>query len=358
MHLTIRQRKGRGYFMQDLQVFKELLNSPKKIVIVTHHKPDADALGSSLGLWGFLKKKSHQVTVISPSDYPNFLNWMAGNDQVVIFTEGDRKKCQQLVQEAEMIFCLDFSSLHRINELGEMIGKSKAVKVLMDHHLDPEDFAQFNFWSTKAAATAELVYEMIENLEEEHLIDSGMAEALYAGIMTDTGSFKHSNTTQNVHRITAALMDRGADTHKVATLIYDSNTEDRIRFTGFALSERLVVLKEFHTAYMAISRSDLERFNSKTGDTEGLVNYALSIKGIVLAAVIIDRGEMIKISFRSTGDFPANELAQKYFQGGGHLNAAGGKSHLSLDDTVRKFVNLLPTYKSKLNSYKKINADV
>ena len=249
-----------------------------------------------------------------------------------------------------MIFCLDFSNLHRINELGEHIAQSEAKKVLIDHHLDPEDFATFKIWSVEAAATAELIYELIAELGETKLIDQDIAEALYAGIMTDTGSFQHSNTTQNVHRITASLIELGADTHKVARLIYDSNSLDRLRFIGFALSQRLEVLEEFNVALFAISKEDLSRFSSKTGDTEGLVNYALSMHGIVLAALIIDRGELIKISFRSVGDFPANELAQKYFDGGGHRNAAGGRSKLSLEKTVSKFKNLLPSYKSKLTT--------
>ena len=267
--------------MQDFQAFKELLNSPKNIVIVTHHKPDADALGSSLGLAGYLKKKHHEVKVITPTDYPQFLFWMSGNDDVIIYNEGNQLKSQQLVNQADLIFCLDFSSLHRINELGELVREADAIKVLIDHHLDPEDFAQYKFWSTKAAATAELVYQLIVDLGDGIMIDQDIAEALYAGIMTDTGSFRHSNTTQNVHQVSAHLIALGADTHKVSKLIYDSNSIDRVKFTGFAISERLVVLEEYNTAYMAISEEDLKRFNSKTGDTEGLVNYALSIQGIV-----------------------------------------------------------------------------
>jgi len=344
--------------MQDLQAFKELLDSPKNIVIVTHHKPDADALGSSLGLAGYLNKKRHHVQVITPTDYPKFLFWMAGNDEVMVYNEGRQKEARQLVKDADLIFCLDFSSLHRINELGDHVRASEAIKVLIDHHLDPEDFAQFKSWSTQAAATAELVYQLIVDLGDKDLIDAEIAEALYAGIMTDTGSFRHSNTTQNVHQVTADLIALGANTHKVSKLIYDSNSMDRVKFTGFAISERLVVLEEYNTAYMAISEQDLQRFNSKTGDTEGLVNYALSIKGIVLAALIIDRGEVIKISFRSVGSFPANQLAQENFEGGGHLNAAGGKSHLTLQETVEKFVKLLPTYQKQLTSQSKEKANV
>ena len=195
--------------MQDFQAFKELLNSPKNIIIVTHHKPDADALGSSLGLSGFLKKKGHQVTVVTPSDYPSFLHWMKGNDQVMIYESVKKSQVDQLIDAAEIIFCLDFSSLHRINELGEKVRKASAKKVLIDHHLDPEHFADFQYWKVEAAATAELIYEVIEALGERHLIDQPIAEALYAGIMTDTGSFRHSNTSKNVHQVTANLIDLG-----------------------------------------------------------------------------------------------------------------------------------------------------
>ncbi len=336
--------------MQDFQAFKELLHSPGKIILVTHHKPDADALGSCLGLSGVLEKMGHEVQVITPSDYPEFLHWMKGNGQVMVYQPSKHQQIKQLVNAADVIFCLDFSSLHRINELGILVGNSGATKVLIDHHQDPEDFADFKFWSTDAAATAELVFQLIEALGEIDLIDPDIAEALYAGIMTDTGSFRHSNTTQLVHEITARLIGLGADTNKVARLIYDSNTIERLRFLGFALNQRLQVLDEYNTALFAISKNDLASFNSKTGDTEGLVNYALSIKGVILAALIIDRGELIKLSFRSIGDFSVNQLAQNHFEGGGHRNAAGGKSTLSLDETVEKFIGILPKYKTKLSS--------
>lgn len=335
--------------MPKMQAFKALLDTPKEIVITTHQNPDADALGSSLGLAGFLKKKGHKVTVITPTDYPDFLKWMKGNEEVIVFNANNEAKSAKLVENADMIFCLDFSSLKRINELGELVRAAKGKKVLIDHHLDPEDFADFKFWSTKAAATAELVYDLIFKLGYRELVDKDIAESLYAGIMTDTGSFKHSNTTAAVHKITAELIQRGADTSKVAKLIYDTNSIERIKFIGFALSERLHILPKYKTAYFSISLEDLDKFKSKTGDTEGLVNYALSIKGIVMSAVIIENEELIKLSFRSIGEFPVNEIAREYFEGGGHKNAAGGKSMLSLDDTIKKLLSILPLYKEKLN---------
>ena len=335
--------------MQNLQAFKNLLSSPKNIVITTHHKPDADALGSSLGLYGYLVQKGHKVTVISPTDYPKFLSWMGGNDEVIVFNDGNEKKSEQLVNTADVIFCLDFSSLHRINELGELVRDSKSSKVLIDHHLEPEAFADYELWSIRAAATAELVHQLICDLGDGELINKEIAECLYAGIMTDTGNFKHPNTTKNVFMVCADLIDKGADTAKVAKYIYDTNSIDRVKFLGYALNEKLKILPEYKTAYFAITADELRRFNSKTGDTEGLVNYALSIQGIRFAAVIIDRTEAVKISFRSVGDFSVNEFARANFEGGGHKNASGGISYVSIDATVEKFERLLDEYKEKLN---------
>ena len=344
--------------MQKIQAFKKLLSSSKKIVITTHQKPDADALGSSLGLAGILEKMGHQTTVIAPTDYPSFLNWMQGNDDVIVFTQEKEQEINEIIQDAEVVFCLDFSSLHRINQLGALIEKSSAVKVLIDHHLDPDDFADYVCWDVKAAATAELIFKLFDQLDLIHLVDEGIGEALYAGIMTDTGSFKHSNTTKSVHMVTARLIEMGVDTAKVARLIYDDNSLNRLRFVGFALNQRLKLMKEYRTAYFAITAADLEKFHSQTGDTEGLVNYALSLRGVVFAAIIIDRGELVKLSLRSVGDFAVNDLANQYFEGGGHKNAAGGKSNLSLEETVAKFEALLPQYKEQLNAkIQKINAD-
>lgn len=337
--------------MQQFEAFKEKINSPQKIVITTHPKPDADALGSSLGLGMYLQKKGHQVDVVSPTDFPNFLSWMKGADKVWKFDEEKQKTAIiDLVQGADMIFCLDFSNISRLDDLGEVFKSARASKVLIDHHLEPEKFADFEYWSTEAAATCELVYELIEKLGDKEYIDKDMADCLYAGIMTDTGSFRHPNTTKNVHQITAELIDLGVDTSKVGKLVYDSNSLNRLKFIGFALSERLEVLPDYHVAYFCISKEDQDRFASRTGDTEGLVNYALSIEGITLAAILIEKDDMVKMSFRSVNDFPANELAKLHFEGGGHKNAAGGKSSLSLEATLAKLKGLLPTYKELLEA--------
>lgn len=340
--------------MQDLSALKHALTSPKKVVITTHPKPDADALGSSLGLAAYLKKKGHDVAVITPTDYPGFLHWMYGNGDVIVFNEGNEEISATLVAEADLIFCLDFSALGRIFELGALIAAATADKVLIDHHLEPENFARYNFWSTSAASTAELVYQLIVDLGDRNLIDKQISEALYAGIMTDTGSFKHPGTTEKTHEVVADLIRLGTDVHRVSKLVYDNNSIERLRFLGYALSEKLQFLPEYNTAYIAISAQELERFKSRTGDTEGLVNYALSIEGVVLAALMTERPEAVKISFRSIGDFSVNTFAREHFEGGGHKNAAGGKSDLSLEETVQKFLKLLPENKELLQEKKLI----
>lgn len=334
--------------MKNLSAFKQFMSQPRRVVIVTHHKPDADALGSSLGLFGYLKNCGHAVQVITPSDYPIFLHWMPGNDSVLIDDEKNRQAIARCFESVEIIFCLDFSSLNRINNLGDTVRKSTAKKVLIDHHLEPEHFADFEQWDARAASTAGLVYELIIELGDRNKIDAAIADCLYAGLMTDTGGFRHNNTRREEFMIASDLVSLGANPTKVSKLIYDTNTLDRLRLMGFVLSEKLIVLPEFNTAYMTLSQQELKRFGSQTGDTEGFVNYGLSIKGIRLSVMIYQRNDEIKLSFRSLGNFSVNELARKHFEGGGHKNAAGGQSKLSLEATTQKFLDLLPEYKQQL----------
>ncbi|MCK6616483.1 MAG: bifunctional oligoribonuclease/PAP phosphatase NrnA [Cyclobacteriaceae bacterium] len=334
--------------MKNLSVFKQFMSQPRRVVIVTHYKPDADALGSSLGLWGYLVNCGHTAQVITPSDYPAFLHWMPGHDKVLIDGIMSKQAIAGYFENADIIFCLDFSSLSRINNLGDVVRKSPAKKVLIDHHLEPEHFADFEQWDSKAASTAGLVYELIIELGHREKITPAIADCLYAGLMTDTGGFRHNNTRREEFMIASDLVSLGANPTKVSKLIYDTNTLDRLRLMGFVLSEKLIVLPEFNTAYMTLSQQELKRFGSQTGDTEGFVNYGLSIKGIRLSVMIYERSDEIKLSFRSLGNFSVNELARKYFDGGGHKNAAGGSSKLSLQATTQKFLDLLPEYKPQL----------
>lgn len=334
--------------MQNIQAFKDFMNQPRNVVIVTHHKPDADALGSSLGLSGYLKKKGHQVQVITPSDYPEFLHWMPGNNEVIAYEKNKEKQIAEIIAKAEMIFCLDFSALNRIQDLTELVGKSGAVKTMIDHHLEPEDFARFVQWDGQAASTAGLVYDLIEELGDKDKIDANIADCLYAGLMTDTGGFRHSNTRHEEFLIASELVRMGASPTKVSKLIYDTNSLERLRLMGYVLSEKLKVLPEYRTVYMTLSSDELKRFGSQTGDTEGFVNYGLSIKGIKLSVLIYERKDSIKLSLRSLGNFSVNEMARKYFEGGGHRNASGGTSKLPLDQTLKKFLEILPEYKDQL----------
>ncbi len=334
-----------SYRMDNFEGFKRLIDLPKKITITTHSNPDADALGSSLALYHFLHHASHDVTVITPNDYPQFLEWMPGNGEVKVFDSEDRELCEEIVASSEVIFCLDFSGLRRIKKMEDSVRNSSAAKVLIDHHLDPEDFADYVLWDTKAAATAELIFDLIEMLGKKSEITPAMADLIYAGILTDTGSFKHPSTTSKVHRIVAELIEMGANVNKVNRNIYDTNSVDRLRFMGYAFLKKLVVKSDLGVAYFIISKDDFSQFQLKSGDTEGLVNYALSIAGIVMATIIIEREDEIKLSFRSVGDFVVNTFASEHFEGGGHKNASGGSSSTSLEQTVEKFESLIPSYK-------------
>lgn len=332
----------------NLAQLKETLNQAQKIVITTHHKPDGDAMGSSLGLYSYLIQKGHEVHVITPSDYPIFLHWLPNNSEVLIYTEQEEKS-KTLIAEADLIFCLDFNSLSRINEMGELVGASAAKKIMIDHHLEPDGFEDFRHWDVRACSTAQLVYDFIVNqMEEPQLLNKDVANALYTGIMTDSGSFKYPTTTAEVHLIVAELIKNGAENSKIHQLVYDNSTENRLRFLGHCLTNRMEVFREFNAALITVNKTDLEQFKVSTGDTEGLVNYALSIVGIRLAALIIERPDRVKLSLRSTGDFPANEICKKYFNGGGHRNAAGGASDEPLETVVQEFKNLLPVYKTLL----------
>jgi len=334
--------------MLDLAKLRNFLQQPRHIVITTHHKPDGDAMGSSLGLYNYLIQQGHHVKVITPTDYPDFLSWMPGNGEVIIYTDNIQQSAE-LVAAAEMIFCLDFNTLSRINELGELVRTSKALKVMIDHHLEPEDFDDYRHWDINACASAQLVYDFIvHQLHHKELINKDVATCLYTGIMTDSASFKLPNTTSAVHRIVADLIDQGANNAAIHDLVYSNISEERLRFTGYCISNKLEILHEFNTSLISVNKNELEHYHVETGDTEGIVNYGLSIEGVKLTAFIVERKGKVKLSLRSKGEFPANEICKKYFNGGGHRNAAGGESTDSLEEVIEKFKSILPTYKKLL----------
>jgi phosphoesterase RecJ-like protein len=326
---------------------KKILSKRKRIAIVTHWSPDGDAIGSSLGLWNYLQKTGHDATVIVPNEYPEFLNWMFGH-KLVVDAMKKKKKAESILKNAELIFCLDFNELKRINSLGEIISKLPTPKVLIDHHPNPSDFADYVLHKTEASSTAELIYEFIVAMGGAKKIDKDIANCLYTGIMTDTGSFRFPSTTVKTHSIVAQLIKAGAENSLNHNRIYDDNSESRLRLLGYALSEKLVVLPEFHTGYFTLNNEEHNRFHFQKGDTEGLVNYALTIRGIKFAAFFAERDGKVKCSFRSKGNFDVNLFARNNFNGGGHKNAAGGGSDEKLEEVVKKFKSLLPEYSAQL----------
>ncbi|MGZ4055747.1 MAG: DHH family phosphoesterase [Bacteroidia bacterium] len=336
---------------KQIKEVKSLLSKPKNIVIVTHWSPDGDAMGSSLGLYNYLIQKKHKVTVITPNDYPSFLFWLPGNNKVLDFSK-KAKPAKAAVAKADLLFCLDFNSLKRIDVLGLEVAKSNAVKFIIDHHLQPEDFADYMLHDIKACSTCELIYDFIVLMGDKKMLGKNIANCLYTGIMTDTGSFRYPSTTSKTHKIIAELIDAGAENSEIHNRIYDGNSESKIKLLGFSLSEKLIVLKDYKTAFFNLTAEELKRYNYQKGDTEGVVNYALSIEGIRFAAFFVERDGLIKVSFRSKGSFDVNLFARKYFNGGGHANAAGGMSELSMEKTINKFVDLLPEYRKQLNSKK------
>lgn len=317
--------------------------SGSKVVITTHHKPDADALGSSLALYHFLAEEGLDVRVITPTDYAHFIAWMPGNDKVLIY-EGHEDEAEKLTMEADVIFCLDFNDLSRINEYGKVVEASSAVKVMIDHHRSPGGFDDYRFWTIDTSSTSELIYEFILKCAGDEVIDKNIADCIYAGMMADTGSFRFSSTSARTHEIVAALMRKGMNPTPIHEAIQDSFSLRRYRLMGFVLYEKLHLIPEYNTALVYLTREELQKFNVQTGDTEGFVNYGLGIEGVKMSALIIDRTKLVKMSFRSKGNFPCNELASKHFNGGGHLNAAGGASHDTLENVVRKFKEVLPEF--------------
>lgn len=331
--------------MMNTKSIKTLLSKVKNIAVVTHFNPDGDAVGSSLALAQLLIKKGHKVSVIIPNDYPDFLNWIPGQELIANF-EKNPKKTTRLMEAAELIFCLDFNALHRIQELGKLVAKSKAVKILIDHHLEPESFPDYVLHNVKASSTAELVYEFIDLLGEKELIDNDIAAGLYTGLLTDTGSFQYASTTPKVHRIVADLMEIGLDTFYVYDRIFNQSELGRIQFFGFSWLERMEILESIGAGIIAINQEDQKKYSLKKGDTEGLVNTPLQIKNIDIAVLAAEQDGYVKLSFRSKGDINVNALARKYFNGGGHKNAAGGIYNTTLVETVNKLKEVLPELKS------------
>lgn len=327
----------------DLSVIRERFIPSARIVITAHRNPDGDAMGSSLALSAYLNKIGLKSVVVLPNECPDFLKWLPGVREAIVH-ETHPKEAEQLFDDADILICLDFNAAKRVEQMTPLIHDFKGFKVMIDHHPEPEDFVDLPLSRPEYASTCELVYKFITELWNVPL-DAGIANCLYTGIMTDTGSFRYPSTTAETHGIISALIAAGADNAMIHRAVYDDFTESRMKLLGHCLSDKMFVLQEFATAYIWLSQEELQKYNFKKGDTEGIVNYPLAIRGIVFSAIFIEMDGQIKISFRSKGDFPANKFSRENFSGGGHTNAAGGNSNESIEDTLRKFIELLPAYK-------------
>ncbi len=322
--------------------FLTLLAGSGPVVIVTHWSPDGDAMGSSLALYHYLLKLKKSVKVIVPNAYPEFLNWLPGNKQVINFQENEAKAAK-LIRSAAVIFTLDFNSYKRLEKLGEVLAQSTAPKALIDHHQQPDRYASFYYHDVAACSTCELVFDLITALGHKKLIDKKIAACLYTGLMTDTGSFRYPSVTSKTHLILSELLKTGIKPADIHSAVYDNYSLKRLQLLGYALSEKLKVVEGLPVAYFTLNETELSRFNYQKGDTEGLVNYPFSIKGILVCALFSENEGQVKISFRSKGKIDMNTFARLYFNGGGHINAAGGRSNESLAATEAKFVNLVKT---------------
>lgn len=337
--------------MEPISQIFPLLSQPRNVVITTHQKPDADAMGSSLGLCHFLQSFGHEVSVISPTNWAAFLRWMPGCEAVKDF-ETVTDSCMKLIAAADWIFCLDFNTLIRTKKMEPALAAASAERILIDHHQQPQrEMFRYGISDTTKSSTAEMVYDFICASGYGDRLSPEIAECLYAGVMTDTGSFRFPSTSPGVHRMVADLISRGIQPSTIHERLFDNFSESRLRFIGHTLTNRMQVFYEYNTALIAIPQADLIKFEIKTGDTEGLVNYPLSIEGIRLAAIIIDRGEERKCSFRSRGHFDVNLFARNYFSGGGHFNAAGGQSKAPLEEVVSQFMEAMRKHKDELSSY-------
>lgn len=331
--------------IKDIQAIQLLLSIPKKIAIIPHRGPDGDAMGSTLALYHFLLKNNHFPTVISPNDFPDFLAWLPGSETVKIY-EKDKENCTKILQEAEIVFTLDFNALHRVGEMEQVLEKLTVPFIMIDHHQKPDDYATYTYSDVAFGSTCEMIYNFILFLNQKEDLDQTIATCIYTGILTDSGSFRFPKTTGTTHRIVAELIDLGVENTLIPALLFDNSSYSRLQLLGRAL-QNLKVMMNHKTSYTTLTQDELNSFDYIKGDTEGIVNYGLSIKGIVFTAIFIENKdeEIIKISFRSQGTFDVNQFARDHFEGGGHSNAAGGKSKVSMKETISKFENLVQNLK-------------
>lgn len=333
---------------EDILKIKELLSTPRNIVIVPHKGPDGDAMGSCLALKILFEENGHRVKTIAPNDFPDFLKWMPYSEEVLIYDK-EKERADEHIKKADIVFTLDFNHLSRTGDMKASLENAPGTFVMIDHHQEPADYADITYSDTSMGSTCQMVYHFIENTGFAEKITPTIATCLYTGIMTDTGSFRYRSTTSLTHRVIAHLIEKGADNTGIHENVYDTNSYSRLQLLGLAL-QKLEVVEGYRTAYISLTQEELDKHNFKKGDTEGFVNYGLSLTGVVFAAIFIENKaeNIVKISLRSKGTFSVNEYARAHFEGGGHTNAAGGKSDLPMKETIEKFISTLPDYKRHL----------
>ena len=323
------------------------IREARRIVILTHANPDGDAIGSSLALGLAFKKKGFDAQVIIPDGLPDFLRWLPGIRMSTTFAY-KKEKAAEIIGQADLIFCLDFNDPDRLNGMEELMFRSGARKVLIDHHEDPAGFADITISETWRGSVGEMIYLFLKELYEEDVLDEDIATCLYVAIMTDTGNFHYASSYPEIFHIVGDLMKYNIDKDRIYSNVYDAYSLDRMRLLGYCLQEKMVVYPRYHSAYISITDEELRRFNHRKGDTEGFVNVPFSVKGVRFTALFVEKKDRIKISFRSRGSFPVNRIAAEHYGGGGHINAAGGDSFLSMEATLKQFESLLPEYKQML----------
>ncbi|SDC90204.1 DHH family phosphoesterase [Williamwhitmania taraxaci] len=328
---------------------RELLSSANNICIVTHANPDGDALGSSLGLYHLLKEHQKSIKVVIPDRVPDFLKWLPGSNEVIVAYD-NKELMEMAMAEADLVFCLDFNQLNRVNGVTEALTKTPGKRILIDHHPEPDNDFFLGLSMTSSSSTAELIFEVCEELGLTKNLGKDAASCIYTGIMTDTGSFSYAIGRGRTFEVLAHLIDAGIEKDKIHSLVFDSFSEQRMRLMGYCLKDKMVVISQLRTAYISLSAAEIKLFNHKVGDTEGFVNLPLSISGIVFSVFFSERDGVIKMSLRSRGNFAVNDFAKKYYGGGGHRNAAGGKSLLPLQETIAQFEQYLKEYEAELTN--------
>ena len=333
---------------QQLSEIKSFLSQKKKITLTTHSNPDGDAIGSIVAMMHYLEKKGHDVKAVVPNPFPDFYAWIPGSNRLIVF-EKNANEAKKALQESEMVFSLDYNAFSRVGQMTDSLKAAPGLKFLIDHHIEPEAGFDYYFSTTQTSSTGELVYDFIQLMDDANLLNTDIAAALYTSIMTDTGSFSFASNNPKTYLVAAALIETGIDAEKIHRLVYDTFTEHRLRLLGFAISERMLVWPELHTAVIYLGKEDLKRFNYRVGDTEGIVNFPLSMENVNLSVLITEKERKIKLSFRSKGDFSVNDLARAHFNGGGHRNAAGGQMNDTMEVTIEKVKSALVPHKDELN---------